>query len=342
MTFMLDLHRPRSLLHLLLLLLPLLAFYALESAAASTPPPSSRSTPPPPNCVWSATPSFELSSSSSSPASSSPHPPLTPSSLAHRNDPRCAVYARDYPNCSLYQYADRTPIPCQGEVGGAASADRCRFTGNASAAPRPTPASWHVHVFFPNVNCTNCSAPFVAERPPRFTYNGAMELRALLSGKLNDLARVGRSGSDRASHASHASRARRTGRTGWRALPLPQDPIDVARAATDPAYNQCGDTYNIVAGAPANFHDAPCIFEADLVKKMGPFTDPRTLLGYPNYSFFIPGTTWAAGLFERFALFLEVRCAGRCVVGVGGGCVWWWCVCVCARALTSHTTATSA
>merc|ERR1712159_623846 len=75
-----------------------------------------------------------------------------------------------------------------------------------------------------------------------------------------------------------------------------RDPIDVERAGVDPSYNQCGSTYHIVAGAPANFHNEPCIFEVDDVKKGGPFTDPKTGGGYPNFSFFIPSEFWLPGL----------------------------------------------
>lgn len=75
-----------------------------------------------------------------------------------------------------------------------------------------------------------------------------------------------------------------------------KDPIDLDRAQRDSDYNQCGDIYKIEAGVPANFHDEPCIFEVDAVKKGGPFTDPETKEGYPNYSFFIPGAFWVPGL----------------------------------------------
>ena len=54
-----------------------------------------------------------------------------------------------------------------------------------------------------------------------------------------------------------------------------------------------------MAGAPANYHPEPCIFEVDAVKKMGPFTDPVTKEGYPNYSFLIPGDVWLPGLLDR-------------------------------------------
>jgi hypothetical protein len=95
---------------------------------------------------------------------------------------------------------------------------------------------------------------------------------------------------------------------------LPRDPIDLEMAQSDPSYNQCEDTYNIVAGAPANFHSEPCIFEVDAVKEQGPFTDPDTLKGYPNYSFFIPGDFWLPGLLHmlrEWLLSTRRRYAGR-------------------------------
>jgi hypothetical protein len=84
-----------------------------------------------------------------------------------------------------------------------------------------------------------------------------------------------------------------------------RDPIDTVRAAQDPSYNQCGDRYHIAAGAPANYHTEPCIFESDLVKERGPFTDPATGLGYPNYSFFLPGITWLPDLLVRLRTWLR-------------------------------------
>eukprot|EP00427_Karlodinium_veneficum_P007519 CAMPEP_0169093762 /NCGR_PEP_ID=MMETSP1015-20121227/17607_1 /TAXON_ID=342587 /ORGANISM="Karlodinium micrum, Strain CCMP2283" /LENGTH=201 /DNA_ID=CAMNT_0009154419 /DNA_START=136 /DNA_END=738 /DNA_ORIENTATION=+ len=85
----------------------------------------------------------------------------------------------------------------------------------------------------------------------------------------------------------------------------PVDPINVERARWDLDYNQCGDAYNIVAGAPANFHDEPCIFEVDAVKKGGPFTNPESKKGYPNYSFFIPGHFWMPGLYQMLKAWIE-------------------------------------
>ena len=138
---------------------------------------------------------------------------------------RSSAYSWHYPACALFQRPDDpAPIPCQGAV----DADYCAFGDAAKAtAPPPQPASWHVHVFFPNDDCTNCSAAFRRERPPTFTRAGAMELRSLLAAKLNELTALLRS-----------SRP---------AL----DPINVSRAATDDNYDQCIDSYHIVAGAPA-------------------------------------------------------------------------------------------
>ena len=197
------------------------------------------------------------------------------------NDPRCESvgYVGNYPTCALFQYDNHEPIPCQGNVHGSS----CDFV-SANATTPPTPASFHVHVFFPNPACINCTAPFTKERA-NFTFAGAMELRATLAAQLNRWTHV------------------LTGQP-------PVDPIDVGRAAVDPDYNQCGDTYNIVAGAPANYHPEPCIFEVDAVKKMGPFTDPHSRLGYPNYSFLIPGETWLPGLMDRASAWLRGLAGG--------------------------------
>eukprot|EP00966_Prymnesium_polylepis_P234850 5432042-Prymnesium_polylepis.1 len=200
---------------------------------------------------------------------------------ASDNDVRCssARYAWRYPNCSLYQRRDRRPIPCQGVP----QDDACTYRG-ANATDRPMAASWHVHVFFPSVNCTNCSALFTTERE-NFTYAGAMELRRELAARLNEWAE------------------------NIAGAPLP-NPIDVERAARDPNYNQCIDDFNIVAGAPVNFHAEPCIFEVDAVKKLGPFTDPKSGLGYPNYSFFIPGAVWMPGLMRVVNSWLQALAGG--------------------------------
>jgi hypothetical protein len=163
-------------------------------------------------------------------------------------EPQCetSAYRWAYPECALFQYADLTPIPCQGLVHG----DFCKYDGAYGNSTPPLPASWHVHVFFPNPRCTNCSLDFTSERRD-FTYEGAMRMRRDLAEQLNLLNRLIK-GSN------------------------PLDPIDLDRALNDPDYNQCGSSYNIVAGAPANYHTEPCIFEVDAVKKGGPFTDPST------------------------------------------------------------------
>jgi aromatic ring-cleaving dioxygenase len=188
-------------------------------------------------------------------------------------EPSCTQKANTwdnrYPNCSVFQYANHTPIPCQG----ATKENYCKFQGEHANSSRPLPASFHVHIFFPNVNCSNCSASFRKETS-EYSYAGAMTLRAEVSEKLNTFA------------AKVLSQLNKT----------LSDPIDVAKAARDPTYNHCGDAYRIVAGAPANFHAEPCIFEVDAVKEGGPFTDPLTGDGYPNYSFFIPSEYWLPGL----------------------------------------------
>ncbi len=77
----------------------------------------------------------------------------------------------------------------------------------------------------------------------------------------------------------------------------PMDPIDPVTAVADPNYDMCHNTYFIRAGVPANFHTEPCIYEVDAVLGAGfdPWVDPDTGLGYPNYSFFIPGSFWLPG-----------------------------------------------
>lgn len=195
------------------------------------------------------------------------------------NDARCSkpAYAADYPNCSIYQRPSRSPIPCAGLLHSTA----CDFTGNASGSAPPVPASWHVHVFFPNPNCTDCEEAFTIERPG-FTFAGAMRLRREMAAALNELT------------------LNITGAP-------PVDPIDMERAGTDLDYNQCGDTYGIVAGAPANYHPEPCIFEVDATKRGGPFTNPTSRLGYPNYSFLLPGATWMPHLLHSITLWLAPR-----------------------------------
>ena len=85
------------------------------------------------------------------------------------NDPKCASsqYAGRYPNCSLFRAANGLPIPCDGLMEG----HSCDFTGTHANSTPPTPASWHLHVFFPSVGCTNCSAEFTVERQ-NFTFAG--------------------------------------------------------------------------------------------------------------------------------------------------------------------------
>ena len=131
------------------------------------------------------------------------------------NDPRCddPAYRGPYPACAVFQYGDRTPIPCIGDAGAC-----------AGDAP-PTAASWHVHVFFPNVACTNCSAAFAREAA-NFTFAGALELRAALATFLN------------------AETARIAGAA-------PRDPIDAARAGKDLDYDRCQKTRASGADPPA-------------------------------------------------------------------------------------------
>ena len=198
-------------------------------------------------------------------------------------EPRCAQpsysWGGRYPACTAYQHADHTPIPCQG-----VEANYCEFKGQYANSTPPQPASWHVHVFFPNQACGNCSAAFRNETAG-YSYPGAMDLRSQIAAQLNVLA------NDILKLRNQTLR----------------DPIDSLRAGSDPAYNQCGDDYNIVAGAPANFHAEPCVFEVDAVKKQGPFTDPLTGDGYPNYSFLIPSQTWLPGLLERVQRWLTSK-----------------------------------
>lgn len=181
-----------------------------------------------------------------------------------------------YPECARFQYADGTPIPCQGSV----DADYCSFEGDAAGSKSPQPASYHVHVFMPNTDCRDCDEDFQKERSG-FTFEGGMALRQELAEQLNKLS------------AQIRGRAMK-------------DPIDAQRAGSDPSYNQCGDVYNIVAGAPANYHDEPCAFEVDAVTEVrGPFANPDTRQGYPNYSFFVPGDFWLPGLLARVKSWLQ-------------------------------------
>eukprot|EP00929_Paragymnodinium_shiwhaense_P088983 TRINITY_DN49259_c0_g1_i1.p1 TRINITY_DN49259_c0_g1~~TRINITY_DN49259_c0_g1_i1.p1 ORF type:complete len:315 (+),score=20.52 TRINITY_DN49259_c0_g1_i1:71-1015(+) len=197
------------------------------------------------------------------------------------NDPRCdeKSYAPYYPACALYQYADRQPIPCMGLPN----------AGYCDSKESPTPAaaaSWHVHIFFPNIHCTNCSEAFTKERAG-FTFEGAMRFRQEIATFLNE----------------EAQRIK--------GAPM-KDPMDSLRALSDADYSQCIDSYHIEAGAPGAYHNEPCIYEVDMVKEMGPFTDPVSKLGYPNYSFFIPSDWWLAGLKDRLVGWLkQLRLRGR-------------------------------
>mmetsp|Transcript_90015 Transcript_90015/g.141046 ORF Transcript_90015/g.141046 Transcript_90015/m.141046 type:complete len:312 (+) Transcript_90015:77-1012(+) len=210
---------------------------------------------------------------------SNAHLPTTCAWNSSKMDTTCAngdyTWQHAYPKCSLFQYDDRTPIPCQGRV----HAEFCHYTGSYANSTPPRPASWHIHVFFPNPNCTNCSQAFTREHLG-FTFEEAMLLRQEIAEQLNRFT------------------LRIKGKP-------PVDPINVERARWDLDYNQCGDAYNIVAGAPANFHDEPCIFEVDAVKKGGPFTNPESKKGYPNYSFFIPGHFWMPGLYQMLKAWIE-------------------------------------
>lgn len=223
--------------------------------------------------------------------------------VGQSNDPRCDDdgYRGAYPECAVFQYGDRRPIPCAGEP---AACDAAR--------PTPAAASWHVHVFFPNVDCANnCSAYFTRERAS-FTFAGALRLRASLATFLNDEA------------------ARIKG------APL-RDPTDAARASTDLSYSRCTSLYKIAAGAPANFIDEPCIYEVDPYKEDGgPFSDPVSDLGYPNWSFFIPSDFWLPGLKASVVAWLGKRhgeydvlfhpntgCEARDHVGIGSPDITW-------------------
>lgn len=196
------------------------------------------------------------------------------------NDPLCSseayLNATQYPQCALFKYSNGKPVPCAGhQTSNITNNSWCAFDenktdGESSDVLRPIPGSWHIHVFFPNPACTNCTDEYLHERE-NFTRAGAMKYRALISQKLNEMAKhYGR---------DHAGR------------------IDVVRAAEDPDYDQCIDEFDIVAGAPANYHSSPCIFEVDATKRLGPFTDPASGLGYPNFSFLLPGNMWMPGLY---------------------------------------------
>ena len=208
---------------------------------------------------------------------------------SNKNDPVCSTAAylnsSHYPECALFKYANGKPVPCAGLR---TPTDKwCDFKqiqtnhSLSKISQSPVPASWHIHVFFPNPSCPNCTTEYLHEHE-NFTYAGAMKYRAVISRKLNEITQIHGKGD--------------------------VELINVTRAAEDPNYNQCTDDYNIVAGAPANYHSTPCIFEVDATKRHGPFTDPTSGLGYPNYSFLLPGTLWMPGLYQTMrAWLLTVR-----------------------------------
>lgn len=205
-----------------------------------------------------------------------------------RNDPLCSNEAylngSHYPLCALFKYSNGKPVPCAGlQTSNRTDDNWCFFDtdqqrGQSSNTLRPNPGSWHIHVFFPNPACPNCSTEYLHERE-NFTYAGAMKYRAVISQKLNEM--ITYYGRDNAGQ------------------------IDVVRAAQDPNYDQCIDEFNIVAGAPANYHSSPCIYEVDATKRLGPFTDPASGLGYPNYSFLLPGNLWMPGLYDTMRTWLH-------------------------------------
>ena len=86
---------------------------------------------------------------------------------------------------------------------------------------------------------------------------------------------------------------------------LLRDPINISQARSNRTYDRCEHIYNIAAGAPANFQSEPCIYEEDSVKELGPFTDPQSGGGYPNYSFFLPGDAWLPGLLVMLTEWLQ-------------------------------------
>ena len=94
------------------------------------------------------------------------------------NDHRCneASYGGIYPDCSVYQRGNGDPIACGGRL--APQSEYCAFTGRFANSTPPKPASWHVHVFFPNPACDNCYPALRREDPPAFTRAGALQLNA--------------------------------------------------------------------------------------------------------------------------------------------------------------------
>lgn len=171
-----------------------------------------------------------------------------------------------YPLCSRVQSGAGHGFPCSGQ-------GSCHL-------PSSLPASFHLHLLFPNPLCPNCSARFSKEHPPSFTLHGAMKLRADFASWLN-LQGTFRS---------------------------PTDPL---RALQDPAYNVCGLNYSMPAGDPASYLDEPCIYEVDLyLENGGPWIDPVSKLGYPNWSFFLPGDHWMPGLLPRVRAWIQQQNLG--------------------------------
>ena len=93
--------------------------------------------------------------------------------------PSCSnsSYAWQYPLCSLYQLPTRHPIPCTG-------VDPLRYCTIGSSTVLQ-PASWHIHLLYPNPHCTNCSQRFTKERPHAYTLDGSFNLRGKLASFLN-------------------------------------------------------------------------------------------------------------------------------------------------------------
>ena len=214
-------------------------------------------------------------------------------------DERCTSpeYMGAYPNCSLFQYPSGEPIPCEGT-----KSSSCEFAGLFAGSSPPRPASWHLHVLFPNERCTNCAEGFNRERPG-YSYAGAMQLRAAIARTLNNI-------------TSQLVTSQRAGRPPGR-LPLetldrgrgtssPETWLDETRAGIDPNYDQCYRRFHIAPGAPANYHATPCAYAVDpLSYPNGPFTDPRTRRGYPNFAFFLPGDVWLPQLVPLLLAWLD-------------------------------------
>lgn len=176
-----------------------------------------------------------------------------------------ASYVQRYPLCTLLQQGGGHAFACIGEP---------------SLCGLSKPASWHLHMLFPNKNCENCSAHFQRERPG-FSFAGAMLFRERVANFLNQLV-VKVKGSP------------------------PRLAINGTRARLDLNYNVCGEIFDIKAGAPANFVDEPCIYEVDSVMEHGgPWRNPSLHEGYPNWSFFLPGDFWLPGAVPMLRAWLD-------------------------------------